>query len=929
MIFKEKKDCEVSPLDLKDYCYTKSKALLQQIKLNKNFCVTNDECAISFENLKEPSATLNPKDKVDTVTVGNKEITIYCFDPEQDYSLVTHSLFNVDHDESSKTVKANTYTISLTFINASEEQKNNAIQEAQTQVDALAKNLATLTLSCTVSNELVRVNCYGDDNEINLGVVYPEVDNSITVSDSTIKLKVSVQELINFITNYNGISLDTEDYFESIKQINASIKRDFFLRYKNLANKSALINAYTGLNCVYGNVETDASCLDAEATLNSKTYDFTPLDVDGYSSSVSLSENSYTQSLSYSNAIANAIDSEVGDYSADAAWYNSEWETDNQEENNSDSYELLASPSDDYISGFKSAINASLSEEGDNSFNSQVVDVLKELATNYLDQNLNCYYGNPELDFDCSGSYTINNEDPTTFKSIHVPQVTNTVTLRNPVKVSENSVILRADYINSDSDKQAEANKAAADILQQTIEVANSTLQNCGYYNHIMYVYCDKGVAENDKLANGPDDGLESGETNEWGNTAYNGNLSRTWTAQYNYNIYNFGSDMHNGAPYLKILISYEKLSTSLSATSIDTLASILANADAHAYGNNGSNFSFENPLIIFFVYFNDYKNVKVELDANAAFQEGSSLDSTLNSSTCTSKISIPYTTDILDTDTYDQYISSAADCPLPDYDDSDEAKDSLGTSFIYRATSDIKGDNDALIVPEGSEVNCESHQEANNTIYCKVCSYTNPDIPDGEPIDLPTATTTIDGATITYCPDVTVVQTTMSDLNSGLRLASKDSSVLYCKVNYGTLNSLSYSSSITNQVKADLAALNYVLPQISCVYGNIPLRPLACLPCLCSAAGGLSSYAQRVCGTEIAMNSYFADTPEGADMIAMTIRRSTRQCQCKVRSAECTYEPIQFYTNTCGGWTGFKFTICADITQIEYKNAESDIPAT
>ena len=72
------KDCNITNPISTDFCYEKSYSLLQKLKADKNYCLTDDDCSISFNDLKEATAEVdNPSDTI-LITVENEVVTVDC-----------------------------------------------------------------------------------------------------------------------------------------------------------------------------------------------------------------------------------------------------------------------------------------------------------------------------------------------------------------------------------------------------------------------------------------------------------------------------------------------------------------------------------------------------------------------------------------------------------------------------------------------------------------------------------------------------------------------------------------------------------------------------------------------------------------------------------------------------------------------------------
>lgn len=499
------KDCNITNPISTDFCYEKSYSLLQKLKADKNYCLTDDDCAISFNDLKAATAEVdNPSDTV-LITVENEAVTVDC--PAVLGKELTNMGYLNPNFDNSFTTPAGTFTISVTLVRPSPSDIEIVKKQLQEQVALLAENFAVLSLNCVFGNKPFTQNC---ENIKSSSVSFSSKDSYTTD-------EFSLTTSLSFLDDIDDPSLNNVPY---LKLAQNHID-EHFNQIKNYLDYISILNTYANLDCTVSNSVATATCpvvnlrnASVARALNTSTY----------------SNSSRIEAEAYQEIFGGA------NYAVLLDGRNGKWK-------HKDGTLLVLED----FAGYKfslNEVNNDLSKLIISDAIANTVDGTRNIKTIYNEVNeeanlaaidaLNCYFGNPEYEFYCcnalgkegisciqtfkeeyANNYTqikANDILPTNKNDAEIEKeykglldsfnlsyfVTNnnyTIDIDNKVKVEKDNYIVRADFSSSNS--FSERINACIDAYLQSLELAKSaaamTLTNCGYSSHEMFIFCDKG----------------------------------------------------------------------------------------------------------------------------------------------------------------------------------------------------------------------------------------------------------------------------------------------------------------------------------------------------------------------------------------------------------------------------------------------------
>lgn len=499
------KDCNITNPISTDFCYEKSYSLLQKLKADKNYCLTDDDCSISFNDLKEATAEVdNPSDTV-LITVENEVVTVDC--PAilgKEYTNMGYLSPNFDN---SFTTAAGTFTTSVTLVRPSPNDIETVRNQLQEQVNLLAENFAVLSLNCVFGNKSFTQNCENikDDN-----VSFSSIDSYTTE-------EFSLTTNLGFLDDIDDLNLNNVPYLK-LAQNHIG---EHFNQIKNYLDYISILNTYANLDCTISNAVATATCpivnlrnASSARALNDSTY----------SNTSTIEANTYQEIFGGSNYAVLLDD-------RDGKWKHKDGTLLVLED--FVGYKFGLNEVKDNLS--KLIINDAITNTVTGTRNIKTIsEEIKNEAQLAAIDGLNCYFGNPEYEFYCcnalgkegvsciqtfkeeyTNNYTQikeNNILPVAISDIEIEKeykglldsfnlsyfVTNnnyTIDIDNKVKIEKDNYIVRADF--NSSNNFTEQQSACIDAYLQSLELAKSaaamTLNNCGYNSHEMFIFCDKG----------------------------------------------------------------------------------------------------------------------------------------------------------------------------------------------------------------------------------------------------------------------------------------------------------------------------------------------------------------------------------------------------------------------------------------------------
>lgn len=537
-----KKNCETTEIEIPDFCYTKSENILRKLNANKNFCLSKDDCEISFNNLKEASKEIDKDNEPITIRVFSKETSVNCEDfitSEEDKAYLVTNATSI--------CKESQFTLSASLIRPSDQDIINITAELQRQVDQLAYNFALLSLTCTIGNAEQKINC----NQM-IPCDNPSLP-SIFNADAT--YSISPKHSIYAKYSYKNILDKLDPALWGDKPFIAAKTAAVIRQCKDYADYVAIVNMFMNLECTISNDEQTVSCELIELENGNSV---SALSNDGYSNTSVIEEKYITKvypSSYYINLLPNngIYKKENGDllsfddfsslsldrYGLKCTIINSAYDYNNL----SNKVKYL----DEDLKTIE-ALEVYTAEDETSTliatFYTNAFDIVSEVefkqrvneeAKTIAYGNLNCFYGNPKVrlyccnndrsinkdtvceepfysSFDASGNLIINNFYPKgvsktdEISSSFAPGYIITandiqVETVNYVDIAKNEYIVRATIDSENTTQNLDyAKQAYLESLELSRTAAELTLANCGYYSHEIYMFCDKGYSDPSKI---------------------------------------------------------------------------------------------------------------------------------------------------------------------------------------------------------------------------------------------------------------------------------------------------------------------------------------------------------------------------------------------------------------------------------------------
>lgn len=523
------KDCDISSLEANDFCYKKSLDLLQKLNLNKNYCLTKDDCAISFDNLKELDADQDYNPEEVEITVGNVPLGLSCFEGVmQNSKLEDYTDYLIDSSQSNYVAK-DTFTLSKTLIRPSDEDVAREKAALQNQVNTLATNYAAMTLNCTFGNLEQKRTCA----DIEIGANYS--NKFITTGEYN---STSLTEKGKFVHVFNFRNLILKHINEPLSYaqiINKYFKDEEFPAIQNFLDYTSILDVYTNLDCTIKSSARVIYCPDIKS--DSGNYIHKALNENGYSNVARVAENEITNNFpgdNYSYTLPNTEIDGINWQSANMDNFRSKplnyviTKFDDRKAPDSVDNNLLLKYAFDGIEG----INAKYKQTADES-------------QAYMISKLSCNYGNPEVKLYCcnenrnetsssacqrpfddylidSSTFAFEPFKPGYFIQNNDIQIATT----NFVKEAKNTFIVKANIDNTSDDIASAVVNASEEAIKSAMSLAYAdasiSLNSCGFYSHEIYMFCDHGY-EYDKNGN-----LKENEADQ-----YNNLLNNLYSANY------------------------------------------------------------------------------------------------------------------------------------------------------------------------------------------------------------------------------------------------------------------------------------------------------------------------------------------------------------------------------------------------------------
>ena len=533
-----KKNCETTEIEIPDFCYTKSENILRKLNENKNFCLSKDDCEISFNNLKEASKEIDKDNEPILIRVFSKEISVSCEDfinnDEDKTYLVTNTI---------STCKENQFTLSATLIRPSDQDIIDITAKLQNQVDQLAYNFALLSLACTIGNAEQKINCdqmIPCDSPSLPNIFNPDATYSICPKHS-IYAKYSYKDILDSIdpSLWNDIPLIKTETKKSIRQC------------KDYVDYVAIVNMFMNLDCTISNDEQVVNCEEIELE-NGEIAN--ALSIDGYSNS-SIIEKQYITKVYPASYYINLLPNN-GIYKTESGDLLSFEDFSSLNLDRNSFICTIISSAYDYnnLSNKVKYLDKDLktikelevyTAEDETStliatFYTNSFDIISEVefkqqinleARTIAYGNLNCFYGNPKVRLYCcnndrsisndticeepfyssyneAGNLIINNFYPkgvSKTKEISASFAPGYIITANDIQVETinyvdidtNEYIVRATIDTTDTTQNLDyAKQAYLEALELAKTAASLTLDSCGYYSHEIYMFCDKGYKD-------------------------------------------------------------------------------------------------------------------------------------------------------------------------------------------------------------------------------------------------------------------------------------------------------------------------------------------------------------------------------------------------------------------------------------------------
>ena len=533
-----KKNCETTEIEIPDFCYTKSENILRKLNESKNFCLSKDDCEISFNNLKEASKEIDKDNEPILIRVFSKETSISCEDfiySDEDKAYLTTNTIS--------TCKENQFTLSANLIRPSDQDIVDITAKLQSQVDQLAYNFALLSLTCTIGNAEQKINCdqmIPCDSPSLPNIFNPDATYSISPKHS-IYAKYSYKDILDNID---------PALWGDIAFIKGETK-EFIRQCKDYVDYVAIINMFMNLDCTISNDEQVVNCEEIELE-NGETAN--ALSIDGYSNN-SIIEKQYITKVYPASYYINLLPNN-GIYKTESGDLLS---FEDFSSLNLDRYSFICtiiSSAYDYnnLSNKVKYLDKDLktikelevyTAEDETStliatFYTNSFDIISEVefkqqinleARTIAYGNLNCFYGNPKVRLYCcnndrsinnnticeepfyssyneTGNLIINNFYPkgvSKTKEISAPFDPGYIITANDIQVETinyvdidaNEYIVRATIDTTDTTQNLDyAKQAYLEALELAKTAAALTLDSCGYYSHEIYMFCDKGYKD-------------------------------------------------------------------------------------------------------------------------------------------------------------------------------------------------------------------------------------------------------------------------------------------------------------------------------------------------------------------------------------------------------------------------------------------------
>lgn len=533
-----KKNCETTEIEIPDFCYTKSENILRKLNENKNFCLSKDDCEISFNNLKEASKEIDKENEPILIRVFSKETSVSCEDfitSEEDKAYLVTNAISI--------CKENQFTLSANLVRPSDQDIANITAELQRQVDQLAYNFALLSLTCTIGNAEQKINCdqmIPCDNPSLPSIFNANATYSISPKHS-IYAKYSYKNILD--------NLDPASWGD--KPLISEKTKDSIRQCKDYVDYVAIVNMFMNLECTISNDEQTVTCEQIELENGNIV---SALSTDGYSNTSVIEEqyitkvypSSYYINLLPSNGIYKTESGDLlsfEDFSSlnlDRSGFkctiiNSAYDYNNlsnkvrylDRDLNTIKDLQVYTAEDETSTLIATFYTSSFDIVSEVEFKQQINLEAKTIAYG----NLNCFYGNPKVrlyccnkdrsisnntnceepfysSFDESGNLIINNLYPkgvSKTEEISSPFAPGYIITANDIQVEtvnyvdieENEYIVRATIDSEDTTQNLDyAKQAYLESLELSKTAAALTLDNCGYYSHEIYMFCDKGYKD-------------------------------------------------------------------------------------------------------------------------------------------------------------------------------------------------------------------------------------------------------------------------------------------------------------------------------------------------------------------------------------------------------------------------------------------------